>query len=159
MKTVAFFIVTLLLISSGLAQAEGVELIKEVFQEVEIKGPDGKIEKKKVLAEKVIPGTEVFYVITYRNNGEKPAEKVVITNPVPKELDFISASPEKSGADLDVSVDEGKVYDKLINLEVSGQDGKKRPARATDVTNVKWSLQSDIPSGTEGKVSFRARLK
>ncbi len=159
MKKVIFSMIGLLLMGVVSAQAAGLELIKEVFQEVEVKGPDGKIEKKMVLADTVVPGTEIFYVITYKNKGDKPAEKVVITNPIPKELDYISASEEKSGAAIDVSVDEGKIYNKLERLNITGSDGKVRSARAADVTHVRWTLPSNVGAGQEGKVSFKARLK
>jgi uncharacterized repeat protein (TIGR01451 family) len=158
MKKVIFLIIGFLLMGVINAEAGGLELIKEVFQEVEVKGPDGKIEKKMVPADMVVPGTEIFYVITYRNKGEK-AEKVVITNPIPKELDYISASEEKSGADIHVSVDEGKVYNKLERLDIKGPDGKVRSAQAADVTHVRWTLPSSVGMGQEGKVSFKARLK
>jgi len=160
MKRVLFFVVAFLVFGLGSVHAGGgLVLTKEVFQEIEVKGEDGKIEKKMVPATKVVPGTEVFFVVNYQNQGEKPAEKVVITNPVPKELEYITAAVPPSVAQLTVSVDSGKTYDDLKNLEVKGTDGKPRPARASDVTEVRWVLKSDVPSGDGGSVSFRARLK
>jgi len=160
MKRLLFFVVAVLLISMGNAYADGnLTLTKSVFHEVEVKGKDGKIEKKMVPATTVVPGTEVFFVVTYQNHGEKPAEKVVITNPVPKELEYITSTITPSVGDLKVSVDGGKVYDDLKRLEVKGADGKVRPARASDVTEVRWLLKSDVAPGGEGSVSFLARLK
>lgn len=148
------------MIGIGKTQAENnLQITNEVFQEIEIKSPDGKIEHKRIPATTVIPGTEVFYVITYRNIGSNPADNVAVTNPIPKELEFISASVEKSAANAQVSVDGGKTYDELTRLEVTDSNGKSRAARPSDVSHVRWMLQSSIEPGSKGTVSYRARLK
>ena len=160
LKKLTLFAVAVWLMGTGSAQAENnLQLTNEVFQEVEIKGPDGKIERKRIPAETVIPGTVVYYVITYRNVGQEPAHDIVITNPIPKELEYISTFVLKSVADVRVSIDGGKAYDELIRLDVKDSNGKLRPARASDVTHVRWSIKSNIGPGEEGKVSYEARLK
>lgn len=157
MKRRLFFIFTFLLFAEIAHAGDNLTLTGAVFQEMEIKNADGKIERKMMQAETVVPGTEVVYVITYQNKGAKPAEKVVITNPVPKELEYIMVMP--SVAKFDVSVDEGKKYDDLQRLNIKDSDGKRRPARATDVTHLRWAIPSDVAPGKTGAVSFRARLK
>jgi uncharacterized repeat protein (TIGR01451 family) len=145
--------------TSHVGAAHALVLTNEVFQEIEIKGPNGKIERKTVPANKVVPGTEVFYVITYKNDGDKPAEKVIVTNPVPKELEYVTAASIAGESAAEVSVDGGKNYGALSRLTVAGADGKPRPATTSDVTHVRWSLKSIVEPGDEGKVSFRAKLK
>jgi len=159
MRKILFFVVALSLFAGSAYAEGGLTLTKEVFQEVEVKGEDGKISRKMVPATTVVPGTEVFFVVTYENHGEKPAENVVITNPVPKELEYITSPVAESIAHLKVSVDDGKAYDDLKRLEVKGPNGKVRPARASDVTHARWVLLSDVAPGEKGSVSFRARLK
>jgi uncharacterized repeat protein (TIGR01451 family) len=142
----------------GAAQAAGgLQLSNQVFQEIEIVGADGKPERQTVPAATVVPGTEVFYVITYRNAGDKPADNVLITNPVPAELEYVSVlGPAPANQ---VSVDGGKQYGALTGLSVTGADGKPRAAQAADVTHVRWMLNAALPPGDGGKVSFKARLK
>ncbi|MGH8720304.1 MAG: hypothetical protein ACREV0_15410, partial [Burkholderiales bacterium] len=130
----------------------GLELTNQAFQEVVVKGPDGKVERKTVPASMVVPGTEVQYIVKYKNASTETAGQIAITNPIPKELEYVSA------ANAEVSVDEGKSYGQLAALQVVGADGKPRPATPSDVTHVRWLLTSLKP-GDEGKVSFRARLK
>jgi len=142
--------------SSARAASE-LRLTNAVFQEIEVKGDDGKIERKTIPAARVVPGTEVFYVISYQNAGDKAAEKIAITNPVPKELEYIAAIGPSIAEE--VSVDAGKNYGALTNLSVALPDGNTRPAKASDVTHVRWKLASALKPGDEGKVSFRARLK
>jgi hypothetical protein len=74
-------------------------------------------------------------------------------------MEYMTASTTPSVAHLKVSVDDGKIYDDLSRLDIKGANGKMRPARASDVNQVRWTLKSDIPSGEGGNVSFRARLK
>jgi uncharacterized repeat protein (TIGR01451 family) len=137
--------------------AGGLQLTNQVFQEIEVTGADGKPEHKTVPAATVVPGTEVFYVITYQNTGDKPADNVAITNPVPSELEFVSVlGPAPVNQ---VSVDGGKQYGSLASLSVADAEGKLRPAQAEDVTNVRWMLNTALPPGAGGKVSFKARLK
>lgn len=137
--------------------AGGLQLRNEVFQEIEVIGADGKPEHKAVPAATVVPGTEVFYVISYRNAGDKPADNVAITNPVPAELEYVAVLGP-APANL-VSVDGGKQYGALSSLSVTGVDGKARPAEAADVTHVRWMLNTALPPGAGGSVSFKARLK
>ncbi len=145
--------------SSHAGAADALQLTNEVFQEIEIKNPDGKIDRKIVPAAKVVPGTEVLYVITYKNDGDQAAEKVIVTNPVPKELEYVSAASIAGESAAEVSVDGGKNYGALSRLTVTGADGKSRPATSSDVTHVRWSLKSVVKPGEEGKVSFRAKLE
>jgi uncharacterized repeat protein (TIGR01451 family) len=139
--------------------ADALQLTNEVFQEIEIKGPDGKIERKTIPATRVVPGTEVMYVITYKNEGDQPADDVIVTNPVPKDLEYVSAASITGESAAEVSVDGGKTYDTLSRLTVTDADGKRRAAKSSDVTHVRWSLKSAVKPGEEGKVSFRAKLE
>lgn len=137
--------------------AGGVQLTNQVFQEVEVIGADGKPERKTVPAATVVPGTDVSYVIAYRNTGDKPAENVAITNPVPAELEYVAVlGPAPANQ---VSVDGGRQYGPLASLSVTDADGKPRPAQAADVTHVRWILNTALPPGAGGTVSFKARLK
>jgi uncharacterized repeat protein (TIGR01451 family) len=137
--------------------AGGLQLSNQVFQEIEVIGADGKPERRTVPAATVVPGTEVFYVITFRNTGDQPADNVAITNPVPAELEYVSVlGPAPANQ---VSVDGGKQYGSLASLSVTTADGKQRQAQAADVTHVRWMLNAALPPGDAGKVSFKARLK
>jgi uncharacterized repeat protein (TIGR01451 family) len=145
--------------SGSLQAADSLQLTNEVFQEIEAKGADGKVEKKMVPAARVVPGTEVLYVITYKNVGDKPADQVAITNPVPKELEYINEPKGQTETAPELSVDGGKNFGELSRLKVTGSDGKIRAAQASDVTHLRWRLGSAVKPGEKGTVSFHARLK
>ena len=142
----------------GIAQAAGgVQVTNQVFQEVAVKGEDGRIELRMAPAATVVPGTDVFYVIGYENTGDVPAEDIAVTSPVPLELEFVSVVGP--APDNVVSVDGGQNYGALTSLTVVGPDGQARPARPADVTHVRWMLDGALQPGGSGKVSFKARLK
>lgn len=155
LRTLLLAAAVLALFWLGSAHARAaLEIKNEVFQEVEVKGPDGKADRKSVPASLVLPGTEVQYVVTYTNKGDQTAGQVAITNPIPKELEYVSAA----GGEAEVSVD-GKTYGPLASLKVTEADGSERPAKASDVTHVRWRIANPVKPGEQGKVSFRAKLK
>ena len=137
------------------AQAAGaVKITNAVFQEVQVKGPDGKITTKLVPATKAAPGDEVVYEIGYRNDGANTATELAINNPLPREVTFVSASKDPTV----VSVDGGKTFGLLAQLTVPGPNGRPRQARASDITNLRWVLPT-LPGGASGKLTFRATVK
>ena len=158
---VAIVLLALALLAPATAAlaANTMKLTNEVFQEIEAKGPDGQPIKKVVAAAKVVPGTEVIYVITYKNSGTEPADDVVITNPIAAELTYKNDSANGEGAVVDVSVDRGQTWGPLASLVVKDAQGVERPASVGDITNIRWMLEGAVPPGGEGQVSFRAVLR
>ena len=148
----------LLSVAPAVAAQDTLELRNAVFQDIDVKNADGTTHRERVPAAKVVPGTEVIYVITYHNAGKQPAADVVITNPIPAELAY---QPEAgSGAVApEVSVDKGKTWGALASLTVKGADGKPRPAQGGDVTHVRWKIGAPVKAGEEGSVSYRAVLE
>jgi uncharacterized repeat protein (TIGR01451 family) len=152
-------LVAVLLSVSAPAFADGITLKTEAFRDVVVAGKDGKQEKQRVALKKATPGQEVIYVITYRNTGTKPAENVVVNNPVPKGLVFQPGSAQGEGTRIEVSVDGGNTFGPLESLKASDGKAGVRAARADDVTNVRWTLLSAVKAGQEGSVTYKAVLK
>ncbi len=140
----------------ALAQAASpVTITNAVYQETDVKAPDGKVTRKLMPAAKVVPGSEVVYEIGYSNNGTQSATGVTINNPVPNGLELVSEGDTPATS---VSVDGGVTYGKLAELFVLGKDGEPRPARMGDVTDLRWVVAQLAP-GAKGKVTFRAKVK
>ena len=145
-------------VASGVAFAQAaspIQISNAVYQEVEVKAPDGKITKKLVPAAKVVPGGEVVYQIDVVNTGKVAATDVAIDNAVPAGLTLSDDSKSPPSA---VSVDAGKTYGELAKLTVPGEDGKPRAAQLSDVTHMRWVLAQVAP-GAKNQVMFRARVK
>ena len=80
------------------AKKPGIELTVQSFQEVSVVGKDGKTVKQTVPVAKIVPGDEVIYVISWKNNGKESAKDVVVNNPVPTQVGFVAGSSAAPGA-------------------------------------------------------------
>ena len=109
-------------------------------------------------AAKVVPGTEVVWTTTARNTCARPAEKVVIDQPVPEHMVFVADSAVGGGAQITLSVD-GKDYLPATALTARNADGSSRAARATDVRSVRWTLSGPIAPQSEFTARYRAVLQ
>jgi len=127
-------------------------------QEQTVTAADGTSGKHYKPATQVVPGSEVVWSTTAKNTCTKPAEHVVIDQPVPEHMVFVADSVIGGGAQVSLSVD-GKVYLPAAQLTARNADGSVRPARATDVRFVRWTLSSPIAPQDEFAARFRAVLQ
>jgi len=140
----------------------GVQLVNVAQKEVEIEEA-GKRVRKLVEPGKMVPGDEVVYTISYVNKGARPAERVVVTNPVPQHTKMRGGSAEGANAEIVYSVDGGKTFAAPDKLTVSARDAKgapvTRPAVAADFTHVRWTLKEPLAPGASGYVRFRTVIE
>jgi uncharacterized repeat protein (TIGR01451 family) len=149
------------------AKAPAVTLVNKAEMEIEVeqKQPDGKVVKVKKLVEpqKIVPGDEVMYTTTYRNNTAAPYKAEHIINPVPANTRYVDGSAFGAGTEITFSVDGGKTYKAPKDLTIKDKDDKgkprERPAEAADYTHVRWSFTAPLEPGKEGFVRFRAQVK
>ena len=154
----ACLVLSLSFSAASFAKGE-LKLSNSVFHEVDVSAVNGDVQTQRVPVAKVFPGTEVVYVVTYENLGDKPAVQVTITNPVPSAMSYVAGSAAGENAEVSVSVDGGELYSDLSALAVQSDNGELRPAVAGDVTNVRWQISVPVLPGTVGTVEYRARLK
>jgi uncharacterized repeat protein (TIGR01451 family) len=104
-------IVLLLPLTAAAQQQEKGSIELKSISELEVvtKSAEGKKTVKRVDTGKatVVPGDTVVFTTTYRNIGAKPAEKVVITNPVPG-IPSMWRRARKAGDGHHFSADGGK---------------------------------------------------
>jgi uncharacterized repeat protein (TIGR01451 family) len=129
------------------------ELEKEAFNE------EGMKVLKRVPAAKVIPGDEVIYTISYSNQGKEKADNVLITNPIPEHMLYQNGSASGTGSSITFSVDGGKTYDLPEKLTIVNSNGKKVPAKSSDFTHIRWTLNQSVKPGEKGQVVYRALLE
>lgn len=154
MRTALFLLLAALTPGQALA-ANQVALDNIVF--VERVSTDA-LGKQRILLEEpkvVVPGDRLVFVLNYRNAGAQPADKFVITNPMPSAVRFADAGDTRPL----VSVDGGKQWGLLSDLSVPMADGTRRSAQPADVTHVRWAFQKPIPVGGTGKLMFRGVVK
>lgn len=155
MKIKAFFLFLATLAPAQAFAANQVALDNNVFVERVTTDAAG---KERVLLEEpkiVVPGDRLVFVLNYRNAGAQPADKFVVTNPMPSAVRFAGTG----NPDTMVSVDGGKAWGTLETLSVMQPDGTRRAAQPADVTHIRWAFQKPIPAGATGKLMFRGVVK
>ena len=103
----------------------------------------------------VVPGDRLLFTLNYSNNGATPATNFVVTNPLPAAVAFSGTDDARA----DVSVDGGRTWGKLATLQVRGEDGAMRPARADEVNSIRWAFAQPIPAGEAGRLTFRGVVR
>lgn len=136
--------------------AQGVEITNQALVELRTVDANGEETIKYVIADRVIPGSVILYLITYANKGDAPAEGIVLTSQIPADLTFTEGSADIDGARVQFSIDGGKTYANREDLVVTTADGDERPAEASDLTNIRWTVRSALKTGKNRAVSYRA---
>ncbi len=114
--------------------------------------------KKRVRLEtpsRVVPGDQLVFVVRFQNDSGQTAKSFIVTNPMPAAVSFV----DDAGSDALLSVDGGKNWGRLEKLQVAASDGRMRPARADDVTHIRWQVSQGVPAGQAGKFLYRGRVK
>ena len=143
------------LIAPGAAiAANQVALDSKVFVERSVKGADGNAHIVRAEPKPVFPGDHLLFVLSYKNQGAKPADNFTVTNPIPGSVVF-----ESSEGSAEYSVDGGRTWGQLPALRVKTASGSLRPAGSADVTHVRWTLAKAIPVGGTGTLSFHGLVK
>ncbi|MBK0391629.1 DUF11 domain-containing protein [Ramlibacter algicola] len=150
---------------AGMAHAQGtaakpgsIELRNVAEIETTTKATDGKVEKKRMPAQKAAPGTEVIYTSTFKNVGAKPAGNIVINNPIPASTTLVGGSAFGDNTDVAFSADGGKTYAPADKVKVRGADGKERAAGLSEFTHVRWTYRGELAPGKESSVGFRVTV-
>lgn len=136
--------------------AQGIEVTNEALVQVKTVDASGEEKIKYVAADRVVPGSVILYLITYTNTGDAAAEGIVLNSPIHEDLTYAEGSAEVDGAVVHYSIDGGATYANREDLVVTEADGTKRPAEASDLTNVRWTMQRALGGGKKNAVSYRA---
>lgn len=154
-----FLILALGSVGVALAAPATVTLEMETAMEKTTVAADGKVTKTLVPANTVVPGDEVIYTINYINANREPVTRVVITNPLPREMTYRDGSAFGAGTQFEASVDGGQTFRAPAALRVRAADGSQRPATPADYTHLRWTLNTPVAPGQKGFVRYRAVLK
>ena len=157
--TLSLAIATLLLAHAGGAEAQGhIELSTLAEQEILIVDESGEEQTKRVAATKVLPGDEVIYTIRARNISDEPADRIVITDPIPQHMTYTPGTATGMHTEVRFSADGGESYAFAADLVVIDADGEPRAAVAEDYTHIRWHFQVSLGPGQDQTVQFRAKL-
>jgi uncharacterized repeat protein (TIGR01451 family) len=157
-KISQIFIVILLL--CGVSQAkENVLLEVKAEEEIVVVKKDGTKEIKYIGVESVVPGDIVRYRIFYNNLFKEIAESVVITNPIPKETEYLGGSAAGPDTIIFFSIDGAKTFKLPQDLIVTDEHGNERLAAAKEYTHVQWRFNKALQPQAQDAVYYRVKLK
>ena len=101
----------------------------------------------------VVPGDRLLFTTRYSNDGDKPVDSFVVTNPLPAP---VRLAAEEAG--YEVSVDGGRTFGRLAALTVADAAGVRRAAQLEDVTHIRWTLAHLAPRAS-GALEYHAVVR
>jgi uncharacterized repeat protein (TIGR01451 family) len=164
-KEITMFHAFIRIVITGLATVAGaaafaaVTLVHTVEKVERVTAQDGTVTTELVAADKVIPGDELHYTISFSNDGDAVVDPgtIVITNPLPAELEYIGGSAFGAGTTITYSVD-GTAFGAPETLKIT-VDGVEVVAPASAYTAIRWTFGPALDPGAKSYVSFNARLE
>lgn len=139
------------------ADARCISLTSKAEIEEQVVNEKGEKTRKRVMATKVVPGTEVIWTVTAENTCKQASENVAINNPVPEHMALVANSATGEGSDITYSLD-GKTFAKPDQLTIQ-ENGAARKARADEYKHIRWLFKSPLAAGATATASFRAVLE
>jgi hypothetical protein len=101
-------------------------------------------------------------VVTGQNAGQSAAKKLVVTQPVPKQMTYqIGSAQATNAANATYSIDNGKSFVVQPMVQVKLADGKSemRPAPAEAYTHVRWQFGQAINPASQVKASYEVQVR
>jgi len=141
------------------APASALTAKQTVLKEVTTTDENGQIVTTRVAADEVLPGQTVVYILAYTNDKEAAASGIVLTMPVPGELDYVEGSAEIPETVLTLSADGGTTFAPRDAVLTRDAEGKFVTAKAEDITHVRWKVLTSVAPGESGELAYKAVLK
>jgi uncharacterized repeat protein (TIGR01451 family) len=109
-------------------------------------------------------GEVVRYKVLSENKGDRPAENLAITQPVPAGMTYVLGSATMGntpGTTLTYSIDKGKSFVAAPMVPVTLANGKTemRPAPATAYSHVRFSFAQALAAKTATVSSYEVKVK
>lgn len=117
---------------------------------------DGTVAKRLVPATDISEGQVVYYTLTVRNPGTRPAHGVVVTKPVPANTRYIPGSAVAPNATVTFSIDGGVTFAPARNLLAAGEQRPAQPAPPERYTHIRWQMRYPLAPGAVAYARFRA---
>lgn len=105
------------------------------------------------------PATMIIFSNVLTNTTPEAVADLVVTNPVPANMEYVSGSASGQETTITFSIDGGKTYDSPRYLIITESDGTVRPAQPREYTNIRWQLNGSLEPGQKRSVEFRAMVK
>jgi uncharacterized repeat protein (TIGR01451 family) len=110
----------------------------------------------------VVPGDILRYSLGSDNVGDKAADNLVLTQPIPAQTVYVlDSAASKNPAEITYSIDGGKSFVKEPTIEVTLPDGtiETKPAPPETYTHVKWNLTGAVNPEAGVEVTYDVAVK
>lgn len=111
----------------------------------------------------VQPGDVIRYIVSGKNNSDRPVKDLVVTQPIPKQTIYLlnSATVKNNGAKVTYSIDNGKsfVEKPTVRVKVSNNKVETRPAPAELYTHVRWKFVESIAPTTAMNATYQVKVR
>lgn len=131
---------------------------QSVYKEVAMPNDSGPPVLTRIPAETVTPGDTVVYALDFTNDQAQEVTNIVLTMPVPSDIDYIEASASEDGAEVTYSADNGESFASRDEVMIAEND-EMRSAKAAEITHIRWRVTDVIEPGESGELVFKGRLK
>lgn len=111
----------------------------------------------------VQPGDVIRYVVTGKNDSDRPLRNLVVTQPIPKQTTYLlsSATVKNNSAKITYSINNGKSFVETPTVRVKLPNGKveTRPAPAELYTHVRWKFAESIAPATAVNATYQVKVR
>jgi uncharacterized repeat protein (TIGR01451 family) len=139
------------------AEPGAIKISSIAEKETEVIDKNGNKTSKRNRVDTAVPGDEIIYTTTFENISTKPASNIVITNPIPNDTIYMSASGVNT--EITFSIDGNNQYATPDKLIVTTKEGDTRLAVPSDYSHLRWVYTGELGVGKTSQVSFRAVIK
>ncbi|HEY6641803.1 hypothetical protein [Povalibacter sp.] len=137
------------------AQENCIELTTTAESEQSYINEQGAQATRLVPIARALPGDEVVWTVTAKNRCSKPADNIVIANPVPEHMTLVANTAMGVGTEITYSVD-GREFKASSALSVRDVNGATRGVRPEEIRHIRWSYRTAFTPGATAFVRYRA---
>ena len=140
------------------AKQSTLDISSEVHELIQVVDEEGKLQEKMIAAEEITPGDRILFTTSFKNNGKKSSDNVIITNPIPTHTRYLPDTAKGEHCIITFSVDGGRAWGDAKTLKVRKKDGTFRAATAADYTHIRWKYNRALKPSEKKTISFQTKL-
>jgi uncharacterized repeat protein (TIGR01451 family) len=111
----------------------------------------------------VQPGDVIRYIVSGKNDSDRPVKNLVVTQPIPKQTTYIlnSVTVKNNAAKITYSIDNGNSFVEKPTVQVKLPNGKveTRPAPAELYTHLRWKFAQFIAPATPVNATYQVKVR
>lgn len=109
----------------------------------------------------VQPGDVLRYTLVSENAGDKPANSLKLTQPVPAQTLYTVGSAKANGASLSYSINGGKTFVEkpMVTVKLANGEEVQKPAPASSYTHIRWDYSNSLAPLATVRAAYEVAVK